>query len=69
MDGDRELCLPGQLLFDRFDNVMRHERFAVVFADVAVGVEAGLAPEIAGELATVAVLNDDDLFALRRGCG
>jgi hypothetical protein len=50
---------------DSFDNVMGHERFAVVLADVAVRVEAGLAPEITGELAAVIVLNHDDMFALR----
>ena len=62
VDGDREPCLAGQLIFDRFDNVMRHERFAVVLADVALRVEAGLAPEITGELAAVAVLDNNDIL-------
>ena len=65
VDGHREPGLAGQLLFDRFDNVMRHERFAVVLADVAVRVEAGLAPEVTGELAAVVVLDNDDLLAAR----
>ena len=43
VDGHGEPGLAGQLFFHRFDNVMRHERFAVVLADVAVRVEAGLA--------------------------
>src|SRR5437764_939939 len=41
---------------------MGHERFAVVLADVALRVEAGLAPEVAGELAAVGVLDDDDIL-------
>ena len=69
MDGNGESGLAGQLLLDRFDDVVRHEWFAVVLADVAVRVEAGLAPEIAGELAAVVVLDDDDILAAARGCG
>src|SRR2546428_1997953 len=41
---------------------MRHERFAVVLADVALRVEAGLAPEVSGELAAVSVLNNNDIL-------
>src|SRR2546427_8767446 len=41
---------------------MGHERFAVVLADVALRVEPGLAPEISGELATVSVLNHNDIL-------
>src|SRR6476659_2544097 len=41
---------------------MGHEGFAVVFADVAVRVEPVLAPEIAGELASVSVLNHNDVL-------
>ena len=44
---------------------MRHERFAVVLADVTVRVEAGFAPEITGELAAMIVLDHDDILALR----
>src|SRR4051812_5597927 len=48
---------------------MRHERFAVVLTDVAGCVEAGLAPEITRELAAIAVLDDDDMFAPRKDAG
>src|SRR5438552_3319194 len=41
---------------------MGHEGFAVVLADVALRVEPGLAPEIAGELAAVSVLNHNDIL-------
>src|SRR5438067_2279840 len=41
---------------------MGHEWFAVVLADVTLGVEAGLAPEISGELAAVGVLNHNDIL-------
>jgi hypothetical protein len=34
------------LRFDRFDDVVRHERFPIVFADVTVRFDAGFAPEI-----------------------
>ena len=57
--------LSGQLIFDRFDNVVRHEWFAIVLADVALRVEAGLAPEITGELAAVIVLDNDDIACCR----
>src|ERR1700674_3103536 len=45
---------------------MGHEGFAVVLADVTVGIEAGLAPEVTGELAAVGVLYDDDMLALQK---
>src|SRR2546429_8732985 len=41
---------------------MGHEGFAVVLADVALGVEAGLAPQVTGELAAVGVLNNNDIL-------
>src|SRR2546421_13077690 len=41
---------------------MGHEGFAVVLANVTLSVEAGLAPEIAGELAAVGVLDNDDIL-------
>src|ERR1700682_4613713 len=41
---------------------MGHERLAVVLADVALRVKPGLAPEIAGELAAVSVLNNNDIL-------
>src|SRR5437867_4078847 len=45
---------------------MRHERFAVVFANVAVRTEAGLAAQVTSELATVIVLDHDDFPAVRK---
>ena len=51
--------LAGELFLHRFDNVVRHERFAVVLANVSVGDEAGFAAQVAGELAAVVVLDDD----------
>src|SRR5437588_3920357 len=41
---------------------MGHERFPVVLADVTLRVESGLAPEIAGELAAVGVLNHNHIL-------
>src|SRR5438046_1794655 len=41
---------------------MGHERFAVVLADVTLGVEPGLASEVTGELAAVGVLNNNDIL-------
>src|SRR6266853_5578187 len=57
--GNRELGIPGQLFLHRFDNVMRHEWFAIVFADVSVRYEAGFAAQVAGKLPAVVVLDDD----------
>jgi len=62
MDRNRKPGLAGQLRFHCFDNVVRHERFAVVLADVAVPGEASFAPKIAGELAALIVLNHDDIL-------
>src|SRR6266487_2972453 len=62
MDRDGKAGLAGQLRFYCFDNVVRHERFAVVLADVTVRGETGFAPEITGELATLIVLNQDDIL-------
>src|SRR5438477_5061578 len=41
---------------------MRHERFAIVLADVALREEPSLAPEVTGELAAVGVLNNNDIL-------
>src|SRR5215831_3847178 len=41
---------------------MRHERLAVVLADVTVRGETRFAPEITGELAAVIVLNQDNIL-------
>ena len=48
-----------QNLLDAVDDVVRHERLAIVLANVAVGDEAGLGAQIARELAAVVVLDDD----------
>src|SRR5207247_11202648 len=63
MDRDGKARLTGQLRFHCFDNVVRHERLAVVLADVTVRGETGFAPEITGKLATLIVLNQDDILA------
>src|SRR5580698_9768167 len=42
---------------------MGHERFAVVFADVAVGGNAGFRAQEAGELAALIIFDDDDPLA------
>src|SRR6266581_4673854 len=62
MDRNGKARLTGQLRFHCFDNVVRHERLAVVLADVTVRRETGFAPEITGELAALIVLNDDDIL-------
>ena len=56
------MSLAGQLLFDGFHNVVRHEWLAVVLADVTVRIETGFAPEITGELAALIVLNQDHIL-------
>ena len=48
-----------QLFPHRFHDVVRHERLAIVLADMAVGDEAGFAAQVAGKLAAVVVLDDD----------
>src|SRR6476661_1445884 len=63
MDRNRKAGLAGQLRFHCFDNVMRHERLAVVFANVAVRGETGFAPKITGELAALIVLNQDHVLS------
>jgi len=63
MDRDGKTGLAGQLRFHCFDNVVRHERFAVVLADVTMRIETGFAPEITCELATLIVLNQDHILA------
>ena len=59
----------GKLFLDGVDDVMRHERLAVIFADVAVRGDAGFRAQIARELAAVIVFNDDDVFAARKEPG
>src|SRR6266487_1800619 len=62
MDRDGKAGLAGQLRFYCFDNVVRHERFAVVLADVTVRGETGFAPEITSELPAVIVFNQDHVL-------
>src|SRR2546426_446653 len=57
--GNGELRLPAELFLYGFDNVVRHERLAVVLANVAVGDKAGFAAQVAGKLAAVVVFDDD----------
>src|SRR6266852_5158276 len=57
--GYGKLGLPGQLILHCFHDVMRHEWFAVVFADVAVRDETGFTAQVAGELPAVVVFDDD----------
>ena len=64
VDGHGEIGVAGELLFDGFDDVVGHEGFAVVLADVAVGDEAGFAAQIAGELAAEVVLDDDGVLGV-----
>ena len=48
---------------------MRHERLAVVLADVTVGGDAGLAPQVAVELSRVVVFDDEGLPRPRKRLG
>ena len=57
--GTERLVVARKLLLDRFHDVMRHEGLSVIFANVPVGDKAGLAAQIAGELPTVVVLDND----------
>jgi hypothetical protein len=57
--GNGEFRFAGELVFHRISNMMGHERFSVVLANVAVGHKAGFAAQIACELAAVVVFDDD----------
>src|SRR5215472_16573781 len=57
--GNGEFCPPGELFLDRLNNVVRHERFAVVLTNVAVRHKTCLATRVARELTAVVVLHDD----------
>src|SRR5262252_8431411 len=48
--------------FHTVDDVMRHEWFAVVLANVAFGLKAGLRAQVAGELTTVIIFDNNDAF-------
>jgi len=64
--GTESRLLPAKLFLHGVDEVVRHERFAVVFADVPVRGRAGLGAQVTGELAAVIILDDDDPLALRK---
>jgi len=59
MHGNGQFRFPSELFLHRFDDVVRHERFAIVLANVAIRHIAGFAAQIACKLATVVVLDDD----------
>src|SRR5438552_9518188 len=48
---------------------MWHERFAVIFANVAVRGKARLGAQVTGELAAEILLHDDDALALEEDAG
>src|SRR5216117_2456885 len=56
---NRKFRLPAQLFLHRFNDVVRHERFSIVLADVSARDVAGFATQITGELTAVVVLHDD----------
>src|SRR5207245_1071501 len=66
VDGDGEPAFAGQLFLHAVDEVVRHEWFAVVFADVPVRGRAGLGAQVTGELAAVIVFDDNHPLALRK---
>src|SRR5262247_1635643 len=51
--------------FHAVDNVMRHERFAIVFPDMTVGRDAGFRSQVTRELAAVVIFHDNDFLAFR----
>jgi len=57
--GTESFVCPGELFLHRLDNVVRHERFAVVLADVAVRDKTGLAAQVARKLAAEIIFDDD----------
>src|SRR5579859_2778850 len=59
MHRNGKICLPAQLFLHGFHDVVGHEGFAVVLADVPVGNEAGFAAQVAGKLSAVVVLHND----------
>ena len=66
--GTESLVFAGQLFLHCFHDVVRHERFAVVLADVAVRDEAGFAAQVARELPAVVVLDDDGVAGALQDC-
>ena len=63
MRRDRQVGSAGQLFLDRFHDVMRSERLPIVFANMAVSAKAGFGAEIAGKLAGIIILDNDDALA------
>src|SRR6267378_4210283 len=59
MHGNGDSRLTGELFLHGLHNMVRHEGFAVVLANVAVRHKAGLAAQVARKLAAVIVLHDD----------
>src|SRR6266478_8481456 len=59
--GNGEFRVPRELFLHGVDNVVGHEWFAVVLANVAAGHKAGFAAQVARELPTVVVLHDDGM--------
>src|ERR1700687_2511413 len=57
--GNGEFRVPRELFLHGLDNVVRHEGFAVVLANVAAGHKAGFAAQVARKLPAVVVLHDD----------
>src|SRR5439155_17148082 len=54
-----KLRFARHLFFNGIDNMMGHERLAVIFADITIGNVACFTSQIAGELSTVIVLDND----------
>src|SRR6266851_3053549 len=57
--GNGEFYLPSELLLHCLHDMVRHEGFAVILADVPVRHEAGFTAQVARKLAAVVVLHDD----------
>ena len=57
-------CFARQLLFHGFYDVVRHEWFAVVLANMSMRLESGLTPQVACKLAALIVLDDQNMFAI-----
>src|SRR6266567_9584787 len=54
-----KLRFARHLFFNGIDNMMGHERLAVILTDITIGNVACFAPEIARELSAVIVLDND----------
>jgi hypothetical protein len=51
MRGNRQGCATGELILDCFDDVVRSERFPVIFPDVTMGCKPGFRTQISRKLA------------------